>query len=214
MQIGICYKDLDSLDSDDYSAIGHVKNFIVEICQREKIESFIEKWHYSKNVNGLTSDFCFSLKDTKGRIIGAMMYGKIGMAGVWKKYANFENDIIELKRLCCIDKTPKNTESFFIGKTLRWLKKNTLLKRVVSYADPFYSHVGTIYKATNFIEVGETASGRVIKYKGKRYHDKAIRTKNNGKLKPFAEKINNAIKSGEAVYEQTPSKHIFIYNLR
>ena len=51
-----------------------------------------------------------------------MMYGQIAMANVWKKYVSKEKDLIELRRLCCIDNTPKNTESYFIGFTLRWLK--------------------------------------------------------------------------------------------
>ena len=60
-------------------------------------------------------------------LIGAMIYGKIAMADVWKKYADNESDLIELRRLCCIDDTPKNTESYFIGKTLKWLKQNTTI---------------------------------------------------------------------------------------
>ena len=53
---------------------------------------------------------------------------------------------MELRRLCCIDETPKNTESYFIGRTLRWLRKNTGYKVVVSYADTHHGHEGTIYK--------------------------------------------------------------------
>ena len=40
---------------------------------------------------------------------------------------------MELRRLVCIDDTPKNTESYFIGKTLRWLKHNTDVEVVVSF---------------------------------------------------------------------------------
>ena len=68
-------------------------------------------------------------------MIGAMMYGCISMQGVWKKYVEKETDVIELRRLCCIDDTLKNTESYFIGYTLRWLRDNTEIKKVISYAD-------------------------------------------------------------------------------
>lgn len=191
--------------------MGKVKTYKVELCERIEIASFIEKWHYSQNVNGLISDYCFKLLDGD-RIIGAMMYGRIAMAGVWKKYADSENELTELRRLCCIDDTPKNTESYFIGKTLRWLKKNTQIKRVISYADTTYCHEGTIYKASNFKHCGMTAKGRVIMYEGKRYHDKTIRTKYKGELKPFARKIKEALESGEAEYVQTKGKHIYIYD--
>ena len=65
-------------------------------------------------------------------------------------------DVIELRRLCCIDATPKNTESRFIGYCLRWLRKNTEMKAVLSLADPNVGHQGIIYKATNFKEIGKT----------------------------------------------------------
>lgn len=190
-----------------------VKEFKIELCERNEIKNFIEKWHYSKNINGLKSDFCFKLLDGKN-IIGAMIYGGVAMPNVWKKYVNKEEDLIELRRLCCIDNTPKNTESYFIGYTLRWLKKNTNIKRIISYADTTYNHEGIIYKATNFTHFGMTAKGKVIIYCNKRYHDKTIRTKYKGELKPFAKKIKNALETGEAKYIKTKGKHIYIYNLK
>jgi hypothetical protein len=193
-------------------SIGKVREFSVIPCERKEIVNFIEEWHYSKNVNGLTTDYCFKLLDKEENMIGAMIYGKIAMANVWKKYAESEKDLIELKRLCCIDDTPKNTESYFIGNTLRWLKKNTDIKRVISYADTTYSHEGTIYKATNFKHVGMTNKGKVIMFEGKRYHDKTIRTMYKGKLKPFALKIKEALLAGDAEYVNTLGKHIYLYD--
>jgi len=193
--------------------MGKVKTYKIEPCERNEIRDFIEKWHYSKNINGLISDYCFKLLDGN-ELIGAMIYGRIAMAGVWKKYSDNESELTELRRLCCIDDTPKNTESYFIGGTLRWLKKNTNIKRVVSYADETYGHSGVIYKASNFTHNGMTAPGRVIMYQGKRYHDKTIRTKYKGKLKPFALRVKNALESGEAEYVKTKGKHIYLYYLK
>ncbi|HNI27418.1 MAG TPA: hypothetical protein PLJ29_13720 [Leptospiraceae bacterium] len=195
-------------------ASGKVREYSVSICDRKEIADFVEFWHYSGNVNGLTTDYCFKLTDTAGNIIGAMIYGKIAMAGVWKKYADRENDLIELKRLCCIDKTPKNTESYFIGNTLRWLRKNTDIRIVISYADTTYLHEGTIYKASNFVHSGMTAKGRIIIYNGKRYHDKTIRTRHKGKLKAFASEIKTALQNGKAHYVNTSGKHIYLYQLK
>jgi len=191
--------------------MGKVKTYRIELCERNEIRDFIETWHYSKNINGLISDYCFKLLDGE-TIIGGMIYGRIAMAGVWKKYAENENELTELRRLCCIDDTPKNTESYFIGHTLRWIKKNTIIKRVVSYADTTYNHEGTIYKASNFKHCGMTSKGKVIMYQGKRYHDKTIRTKYKGKLKPFAKRIKEALEMGEAKYVITKGKHIYIYD--
>ena len=158
------------------------------------------------------SSYCFKLTH-KNNIIGAILYGKMAMANAWKKYGDKERNVVELRRLCCIDDTLKNTESYFIGRTLRWLKQNTQVKVVVSYADPEYGHSGTIYKASNFSLIGKTAIGKVIIHNGKKYHDKAIRTKYKGNLKPFAQKIKEALENGEAFYKKTQGKNIYIYNL-
>jgi len=190
-----------------------VKNYTVKLCDRKYIKNFIETWHYSKNINGLKSNYCFALMNNDN-LIGAMMYGQIAMANVWKKYSKKEKDLIELRRLCCIDDTPKNTESYFIGFTLRWLKKNTDHTKVISYADKTYNHEGIIYKASNFKHLGMTNKGKVIVFNNKLYHDKTIRTKYNNKIKPYAQKIKNALDSGTAYYKNTLGKHIYIYELR
>lgn len=190
-----------------------IKNFKVEICDRKEICDFVEFWHYSKSINGVISDYCFKLT-YNDEIIGAMIYGRVAMAGAYKKFVNNQNDLIELRRLCCIDETPRNTESYFIGKTLRWLRKNTELKKVVSYADTMQNHSGTIYKASNFEYIGLTPKGKVIIFNGKQYHDKTIRTKYKGELKPYAKKVKEALETGDAYYKETTGKHTFVYVLK
>ena len=190
-----------------------VKDFEVKLITRKDVQDFIEKWHYSQSINGLRVSHVFGLF-CDDDLIGAMIYGPLGMANTWKKYGETENDVIELRRLCCIDNTPKCTESYFIGKTQRWLKKNTNHKIIVSYADAHYNHTGIIYRATNFQYEGLTSKGRVIDYDGRTYHDKAIRTKYKGKLKPFAQRLKQALESGDAKYISTPGNHIYTFKLR
>lgn len=185
----------------------------VHLCARSEISEFVEKYHYSKSINGCISDYCFKLVHD-GLIIGALFYGKMAMANQWKRFGDDEKDVIELRRLVCIDNTPKNTESFFIGHTLRWLKKNTDLKIVVSYADQEYGHAGIVYRASNFNYLGFKKGSKVIVYNGKQYHDKTIRTYYKGKLKPYAVKIKEALDNGSAFYKNTAGKHCYTYNLR
>lgn len=188
----------------------------VKLVERNDIKDFIETYHYSKSINGVISDYCFALieKDT-GRLCGAMIYGRMAMANQWRKYGSSPEEVQELRRLATLDETPTNTESFFIAKTLRWLRKNVKeLKTVVSYADPYYNHEGVIYQASNFEYVGKTAKGRFIKLGDKLYHDKAIRSYYKGKLKPYAQRLRDKLESGEAYYVNTPGKNIYIYRLR
>lgn len=210
----IVSKKENNLKNENSKLLMALENFKVEPCQRQEIQSFIEANHYSKSINGCMADYCFKLSNQEGIIVGAMFYGRMAMANQWKRFSDSESDVIELRRLCCIDDTPRNAESFFIGKTIRWIKKNTNIKIIVSYADTEYNHTGTIYKASNFEYLGLTKGAKVIIFGEKKYHDKAIRTKYNGKLKPFAQRLVDALESGEAFYKETKGKHTYIFRLR
>lgn len=186
--------------------------YTVAICERSDIKDFIEKWHYSKSINGLRTQYCFKLC-SGDKIIGAALFGALGMANNWKKFSASESDVLELHRLCCIDDTMKNAESYFIGRCIRWLKQNTDVKVIVSYADENHNHSGTIYKATNFEYDGTTSRSKMIQFGERLYHDKAIRTKYKGELKPFALRLKNALEIGDAHYVQTKFKHRYIFRI-
>tara|TARA_R110000850_G_scaffold223373_1_gene349077 strand:+ start:225 stop:812 length:588 start_codon:yes stop_codon:yes gene_type:complete len=190
-----------------------VKSFTVRRVLRSEVRDFIETNHYSKSINGCIADYCFAMFNGED-MIGAAFFGRMAMAGQWKRFSDKESNVIELRRLCCIDETPKNTESYFIGRMLRWLKKNTDIHIVVSYADAEYGHSGVIYKASNFDYLGKSKGARVIMHNGRRYHDKAIRTKYKGNLKPFAVRIKAALDVGEAYYKDTAGKHTYTYRLK
>lgn len=193
-------------------------NYEVRLATLSEVRGFIEKNHYSGSVNGLRVSHCFGLYDGN-MMVGAMVYGPLGMANAWKKYGSKETEVVELRRLCCIDDTPRNTESYFIGKTIRYLRKNTDFKVVVSYADPTYGHSGVIYRASNFQFVGKSAKGKVIVCDdGRRFHDKSVRAyyinKHGEKvLKPFAEQLRGKLQNGTAKYEATEGKNIYVFRL-
>jgi hypothetical protein len=192
-----------------------LKELLVAPTSRDEVRDFIEKWHYSQSINGLRVAHCFQLLTPWGDMIGAAIFGAMAMSGQYKRFAERESDVIELRRLCCIDETPKNTESYFIGKMLRWLKKNTDYKVVVSYADADQGHSGVIYRASNFECLGFKKGGKIIMWNGKRYHDKAVRAKDySGKIKPFAIRLRQALEKGEASYVPAEGKHTYVYKLK
>lgn len=191
-----------------------LKGWSVKSVTRKDISNFIETWHYSKSINGCITDYCYALYDLEGVMKGAMFFGRMAMANQWKRFSNSSSDVIELRRLACVDNTPKNTESYFIGKALKLLQSEWGGNIVVSYADYEYGHTGIIYKAANFEYKGFIKGAKVIVHGDKQYHDKAIRTKYNGKLKPFAQRLKDALDNGSAYYKETAGKHTYVYNLR
>lgn len=195
------------------TSVNSPKQYTFERCEISHVKTFIEANHYSENVNGIDAQYCFCLTHNY-KLIGAMVFGRLAMRNAYKRYGNKECEVIELRRLCCIDQTPKNTESYFIAQALKYLTSRTTIQTVVSYADLTYGHVGTIYKASNFELIGQTSKGKVILYNGKRYHDKALRTKYKGKLKPFAVELREAVDTGKAQIVNTMPKNIYVYQLR
>ena len=193
-----------------------VKNFTVEEVTRKSIVSFIEKHHYSHNVNGVQSLYHYGLY-TEGnfgipKMIGAMMYAYPSMPATAAKYNPINPDkCLELRRLVCIDDTPKNTESYFIGQTFKLLKRDTDKEVVVSFADQHHGHTGVIYKASNFDYLGETKPGRILMVDGKEMHSRSL----NQLDRPYGRELNRRYKAGDKniFWKNTKPKHIYTYYL-
>jgi len=196
-----------------------VRNFTVEPVDRKVIQSFIHRWHYSHDTNGIQQKQCFALYND-GKIIGAIIYAIPSMPNTAKKYNPDNPDRCwELRRLCCIDDTPTNTESYFIGQTLRWIRQNTDTEVIVSYADLEQGHEGIIYKASNFYYLGQSGGGQVLMVDGKKYHARSL----NQKEKPYGRALKRRWdnKDGHNFWEseqdmhfvKTKPKNIYVYYL-
>ncbi|MBI4337455.1 MAG: DNA methyltransferase [Chloroflexi bacterium] len=64
------------------------------------------------------------------------------------------DDGATLTRLWLSDELPPNSESRVMGVVLRFLKRFTGVKFLVSYADPAQGHLGGIYQATGWLYTG------------------------------------------------------------
>lgn len=114
-------------------------------------QAVVKKHHYLKR--SASAMFTFGLFEGMN-LIGVAIYGKpaspslcVGICGPEES-----QNVIELTRLWIEDDTPKNTESFFIGKTLKLLPIDFDI--VVSYAEIGAGHAGVIYQATNWLYTG------------------------------------------------------------
>lgn len=191
-----------------------VRGYRVVPVERRFISDFIEHWHYSGNMNGVKSQYCFGLYDCEN-LIGAAVFAQPATKGVDTAYSDSGAlKVIELRRLCCIDETPKNTESYFIGKMMKWLKTNTPIDVVLAYSDLTHGHSGVIYQASNFEYRGRVAPIKVIDWNGRIYHDRSLRVKYKGNFKPFSLRLREAVANGEARWVQSGEKCIYTYRIK
>lgn len=134
-------------------------NLIVRPWTRRKgdaVDHMIRACHYLNRWPG-TTVAVFRLESNTNPV-GVIVYS-LPPREIFKRY----NVTLawELSRLWVSDEMPRNTESWFIAQTVRWIRRNRpSVGALVSYADPSQGHVGTIYKASNWKADGRTDQER------------------------------------------------------
>ena len=89
---------------------------------------------------------------TDNTMIGVMMYGRPA--------ARYEDNkkTLELRRMVLFE-TPKNSESKALSLAEKWIKQHTNYERLIAYSDIEHGHIGTIYKAANWVCLGIASGG-------------------------------------------------------
>lgn len=174
-------------------------------------KKLVAQFHYSKTTRSQQQKHVFKLVSKgNGGLVGVAIYGN-PMSRHYDK-----SEVIELRRLALIDDTPRNSESFFISKTLKWLEKNTDYSYVVSFADPNHGHDGIIYKASNFQYDGQESNGnpRVLKIGKKSVHLRQLYQKKDGVYSRDASRLQELVRIGKAEIVKQEKKHRFKYFFR
>jgi len=139
----------------------------------------------------------------KDKVVGGIVIGKMRHE---KKY---DKKAVELRRMVLSPECPKNTASYFLSKTLWWLKKNTDISIVYSFADTTVGHKGTIYKASNFKLIKETKPTNNIYWKGKVYH-----MRSSSIDRPYSYELRKAVENGSAIIKRGKPKLLFSYEIK
>jgi hypothetical protein len=188
--------------------------FVEHIDFSDSVRRFLGKWHYAEHTAVQAKETFGLFREGKflPEMVGVCVYTRPAGAAAAKKYYPQDPDkCLELRRLCLVDDTPKNAESFFVSRTIKWLRKNTDWKFVVSYADPEQGHQGTIYKAANFTYAGTTSPGSSLLVDGEPFHIRTLTMLD----RPYGVEINQRYKAGDPGIQivKTKAKHIFTYAL-
>jgi hypothetical protein len=184
-----------------------LKSYSIDICERGYIQPLIEKWHYSGSLTGVNSEYCFSLHTDRGILAGGAVLGQPASPGTYRKYSERSKwNLIEIRKLALVDDTPRNAESYFIGGILRWLKKNTRYHRVLAFSDSRQGHVGTIYKASNFLMV-DVVRARSIRYGDRDFHPRVLH-----RTGPTAREVQAAHERGDTAWV-VGKLYAYVYDL-
>jgi hypothetical protein len=172
-----------------------VKSIDSYLCR----EWFLKK-HYAKRIPPV--EFSFGLYDDKSILQGVISYGtpvSSGLRNLW----NGEFKLMELNRLVVNDGLEKNTLSFFVSQSLKYLPKPLVL---VSYADTSKNHHGYIYQATNWIYTG-------LSVPFKDYYVKGMEHLHNGTIMDMSRGQENRVEwlkqkfGDKLIHIDRPRKH-------
>lgn len=136
------------------------RDLMVKEIDCKTARGYIASFHYSKTMPDSTR-FVFGL------FYGELLCGvcAFGMGCGKNQYTAIYPDVkngeyVELTRLWLEDSLGRNSESYFIGKSLRMLPKE--IRFVVSFSDEKQGHYGYIYQATNFQYLGKNGGGKML----------------------------------------------------
>jgi hypothetical protein len=134
-------------------------NCVFAECSWESVKHIFLSYHYLKTMPaGILSVYGLFDESKLGRAVAGAVFcnGRI----------QYEGKFLEFSRMWVCDDFGTNTESWFIAKCMKSLKKKFLkYEGVVTWADSNRGHNGTIYLASNFVFDGN--SRKVKKFIGK-----------------------------------------------
>ena len=146
------------------------KEYIVRSISKIKAKSFIKEHHYSKSCSKMFV-YCFGLfKKTNSFFDEECVGVTCWLPPTSKAAANTypEGDfrkVLALSRMAIISDVPKNAASFLLSQSIKLIDRKKY-NCLVTYADTYQNHKGTIYKATNWEYVGETAATPIYELNG------------------------------------------------
>lgn len=170
------------------------------ICDFSMISHIFKEYHYKSDNMGGGISVCFAMF-INNNLVGGSVLGKPRHEKKYKK-------CIDIRRMACLDSSPFNSESYFLGQIIKWITCNTDYDFVLSYSDLTVGHIGTIYKASNFKKIGETNPSKYVEWNNRTYHPRSITVDRD-----YSYKLREALKNGTAEIKTGLPKIIWIYEI-
>ena len=162
----------------------------------------LKKYHYKSDKIGGGISHHLTLKYGLF-IVGGCVIGQM------RHRDKYDVQSVELRRMVLHPDCPKNTASYFLSKIIWWLKNNTYINTVFTFADQSVGHIGTCYKASNFEFVKKTSPSNHILWNDKLYHMRSLTID-----RPYSYKIRENLKTGKAKIIKGKPKLLYKYEIK
>lgn len=144
--------------------------YYIKLSNKSEVSDIVLNKHYAKRwtsaslIFGIYEIGTNSIKffnEKFDRLVGCIIYGSPVARHAVKSISDCLqfDQVLELKRLWIEDGIGTNIESYCISQSIKYIKTyNSNIKVLISYSDPMEKHIGSIYRATNWLYQGNEVS--------------------------------------------------------
>jgi hypothetical protein len=183
----------------------------LKLSDSKTVSPIIEKHHYSHKA---TPNHFLSFEVNNG--LGAIQLGYGIRPHKKGAISNLitKNNYCEFDRMWLSDELPKNSESQVISKLLSYLKNNHKnIHFVITYADGSAGNRGTIYQATNAIEIDPIPCDFYLLESGERVHPVSMWHRHKSRAWNLMQKLYPNIKHIKGTRENKLYQYRYLYIL-
>ncbi len=148
---------------------------IIKPLHKITAAEFVAKRHYSAVMPKLTKHYLGCFKDDE--LVGVITFGwgTRPKHTIQKLFLNSDTkDYYEIGKMCMDDSMPRNSESQLLSKSITWLKENTDIKYLFTWADGLVGKPGYVYQAANFLYGGYSITDTYVTETGEKVHPRTL----------------------------------------
>ena len=148
---------------------------ILRLSNKNEVVDYISKRHYSPIMPRLTKHYLGCYVDNE--LVGGLTFGwgTRPKHTIQKMFPELDTkDYFEIGKMAMCDSMPRNSESQMLKLAIKWLKENTDIKYLFTWADGMVGKPGYVYQASNFLYGGYNLTDTYVTEWGERVHPRTM----------------------------------------
>jgi hypothetical protein len=142
---------------------------------KNQVSNFLAEYHYSPVMPKLTRHYlgCFVNK----KMVGAITFGwgTRPKHTIKKLFPDLDTlDYFEIGKMAMDNDMPRNSESQMLKLSIQWLRENTKIKYLYTWADGIVGKPGYVYQGSNFLYGGFITTDTYVTESGERVHPRTM----------------------------------------
>ena len=137
---------------------------------KNRLVDLISELHYSPIMPRLTKHYLGCYVDDK--LVGGLTFGwgTRPKHTIQKMFPELDTqDYFEIGKMALVEEMPRNSESQMLKLAIQWLRENTDIKYLFTWADGIVGKPGYVYQAANFLYGGYNLTDTYVTADGEKF---------------------------------------------